>query len=85
MVSQDVRYGPWMPRLARRSCRVAVFALESKQGGYAVQPSEATPGEGQAQSSPAEEGLSQEAMFAPPRSLDCEGASLDCEGLHRQS
>ncbi len=30
MVSQAVRYGPWMPRLARRSCRVAVFALESK-------------------------------------------------------
>ncbi len=30
VVSQAVRYGPWMPRLARRSCRVAVFALESK-------------------------------------------------------
>ena len=30
VVSQAVRYGPWMPRLARLSCRVAVFALESK-------------------------------------------------------
>ena len=30
MVSQAVRYGPWMPRLARRSCRVAVLVLESK-------------------------------------------------------
>jgi hypothetical protein len=26
-----VRYSPWMPRLARRSCRV--FALESKHPG----------------------------------------------------
>jgi hypothetical protein len=30
VVSQASRSGPGMPRLARRSCRVAVFALESK-------------------------------------------------------
>jgi hypothetical protein len=38
VVSQAVRYGPWMPRLARRSCRVAVFALESKHVIPAMAP-----------------------------------------------
>ena len=46
---------------------------ESKQGGNAVQPFGATPGEDQAQSSRAEQGLSQAVIPAPPRSLHCEG------------
>ena len=44
---------------------------DSKQGVNAVQPSGAAPGEGQAQSSLAEEGLSQAASPATPQSLHC--------------
>ncbi len=49
---------------------------ESTQGRNDVQLSQATLGEGQAQSSPAEEGLSQAASPAPPRNLHCEGLAM---------
>ncbi len=49
---------------------------ESTQGANAVQPSLATLGEGQVQSSPAEDGLSQAASPAPPQKLHGGGLAI---------